>query len=197
MGGECHNLLALPSLIFFKPAKDKRKWESRAIRSGEMKIEIIETLNFPPETIFAVLTDIPHHVDWVVEPVELVSLSDGPARLGTKWEQNADRLGKKLVTLNTCNIYEKNKKFGWKSEKPFPAQVTLTLQPDQDLTKLTWTIESEETGIVQLAEPLLIKQTDQMIRKSLVQLKEYRLIIAYRNDEMEMPFLHNGTGIIV
>lgn len=89
-----------------------------------MKVEIVETLNFPPEIVFAVLTDIPHHVDWVEEPVELVSLSDGPAKVGTRWEQNADRLGKKLVTLNTCNAYEQNRKFGWKSEKPFRTQIT-------------------------------------------------------------------------
>src|SRR6266542_493054 len=74
------------------------------------------SFTFPPEIIFAVITDIAHRVDWVVEPVELVRLLDGPAKLGTKWERNADRLGKKLVILNTCNIYEKNRKFGWKSE---------------------------------------------------------------------------------
>jgi len=136
-----------------------------------MKVEIVETLNFPPEIVFAVLTDIPHHVDWVEEPIELVSLSDGPAKLGTKWEQNADWLGKKLVTLNTCNIYEKNRKFGWKSEKPFRTQITLLLEPGHDSTKLTWVVESEEAGIVQLAEPLLIKQTDEMIQKSLIRLK--------------------------
>ena len=59
------------------------------------------------------------------------------------------------------------------SEKPFPAQVTFLLEPDQDSTTLTWTIESDEVGIVQLVEPLLIKQTDEMIQKSLVRLKEY------------------------
>ncbi len=141
-----------------------------------MKVEIIETFNFPPEVIFAVLTDIPHHVDWVEYPTELISLSNGngPAKLGTKWEQNADRLGKKLITLNTCNVYEKNEKFGWKSEKPFPAQFRLLLEPDGgDITKLTWIVESEEAGIVQLAEPLLVKQTNEMIRKSLIRLKEY------------------------
>jgi hypothetical protein len=73
-----------------------------------MKVEIIETFHFQPEIIFAVLTDIPHHVDWVDEPLELVSLSDGPTKLGTQWEQSADRSGRKLVTLNTCNIFEKN-----------------------------------------------------------------------------------------
>ncbi|MBN1453495.1 MAG: hypothetical protein JW963_20940 [Anaerolineales bacterium] len=138
-----------------------------------MKVEIIETFNFPPEIIFAVLTDIPHHADWVDELIELVSLSDGPARLDTNWEQNADHLGKKLVTLNTCNIYEKNKKFGWISEKPFPSQVTFLLEPDQDSTNLTWIVESDEVGIVQLAEPLLIKQTNEMIRKSLIRLKSF------------------------
>jgi hypothetical protein len=100
-----------------------------------------------------------------MEPLELVSLSDGPAKLGTKWEQNADRAGKKLVTLNTCNIFEKNKKFGWVSKKPFLTQVTLTLEPVQDSTKLTWIVKSEETGIVQMAEPMLVKQTKAMMRK--------------------------------
>lgn len=38
-----------------------------------MKIEIIEAYKFPPEIIFAVPTDIPHHVDWVDEPVEMIS----------------------------------------------------------------------------------------------------------------------------
>ena len=132
-----------------------------------MKIEIMEIFKFRPEIIFAVLTDIPHHVDWMNEPLELVSLSDGPAKLGTKWEQIADRSGKRLVTLNTCNIFEKNKRFGWKSEKPFPSQVTFLLVPGQESTKLMWTVESREVGIVHLAEPLLVRQTEEMIRKSL------------------------------
>ena len=138
-----------------------------------MKVEMIETFNFPPEIIFAVLTDIPHHVDWMQEPLELISLSDGPAKLGTKWEQNADRSGKKLITLNTCNIYEMSRKFGWVSEKPFLTQITFLLESDDDSTRLTWTVESDETGIVQMAEPLLAKQTNEMIRKSLVRLKAY------------------------
>jgi len=138
-----------------------------------MKVEMIETFNFQPEIIFAVLTDIPHHVDWVDEPLDLVSLSDGPAKLGTKWEQNSNRLGKKLVTLNTCNIFDKNRRFGWSSKKPFSSQVTFLLEPDHDSTTLTWTVEFEETGIVQLAEPLLVRQTEEMIRKSLGRLKEY------------------------
>ncbi|MBE0670895.1 MAG: hypothetical protein IH588_09935 [Anaerolineales bacterium] len=138
-----------------------------------MKVEIIEAYKFPPEIIFVVLTDIPHHVDWMAEPFELVSLSDGPAKLGTMWEQNANRSGKKLVTLNTCNVYEKNKKFGWVSKKPFHSQVTFLLETDHDLTKLTWIAESEKAGIVQMAEPMLVKQTNEMIRKAMVRLRGY------------------------
>jgi len=138
-----------------------------------MKVVVTEMFNFPPEIIFAVISDIPHHVDWVEGSIELTSLSDGPAKLGTKWEQNANRLGKKLATLNTCNIYEKNKKFGWNSEKPFPAQVTFLLALEGEITKLTWIVESEEVGIVQMAEPLLVKQTNVMIQKSLVRLQAY------------------------
>jgi len=143
------------------------------LRNCQMKVEVIELYHFLPEIIFTVITDIPHHVDWVEEPFELVSLSDGPAKLGTKWEQNADRSGKKLVTLNTCNIYEKNRTFGWKSEKPFSSQVIFLLEGEGHETKLTWLVESKENGIVRLAEPLLIKQTDEMMRKSLVRLQAY------------------------
>jgi hypothetical protein len=138
-----------------------------------MKVTVTETFDFPPGIIFGVLTDIPHHVDWVDEPVELVSLSDGPAKIGTKWQQNTDRLGKKLFILNTCNLYEENKKFGWISEKPFPSQVTFLLESEGEKTKLTWMVGSEEAGIVQLAEPLLVKQTNEMIQKSLLRLKVY------------------------
>lgn len=138
-----------------------------------MKVEIIEKFKLPPERIFAAVTDIPHHVDWMEYPIELTSLNNGPARLGTTWEQNADRLGKKLVLLNTCNLYEKNRRFGWRTEKPFLAQVTFLLEPERDGTRLTWTFESEEAGIVQLAEPLLNRQTNEMIRKSLTHLRAY------------------------
>jgi hypothetical protein len=143
-----------------------------------MKVVVTQTLNFPPDVIFAVLTDIPHHVDWIEYPVDLISLSNGPAQLGTTWKQNATRQGKKLVLVNTCNIYEKNRMFGWKTEKPYLAQVTLLLQPDADDTKITWIVESEQAGIVQLAEPLLIKQTNDMIRKSLISLN---LFLQLRN----------------
>ena len=82
-------------------------------------------------------------------------------------------MGKKLVTLNTCNIYEKDKKFGWISEKPYPTQVSFLLKLDHNSTELTWIVESEETGIVQLAKPLLVRQTKESMRKSLVHLKDF------------------------
>ena len=138
-----------------------------------MKMAVVETLNFPPEIIFAAITDIPHHVDWVDGPFQLISLNDGPAKLGTSWEQNTNRLGKKLAILNTCNIYEANRKFGWKTEKPFPTQVTFLIEPYSDITKFTWTVQSEDAGIVQLVEPMLIKQTQEMIQKSLIRLNMY------------------------
>jgi hypothetical protein len=138
-----------------------------------MKVKVTEMFDFPANIIFAVLTDIPHHTDWLKEPVELVSLIGGPAKPGTKWEQNSNPFGKKLVTINTCNLYERNRKFGWITEKPFLAQVTFLLEPDEDRTKLTWMVESDEAGIVQLAGPLLNKQTNEMIQKSLIGLKTY------------------------
>ena len=138
-----------------------------------MKVQAIETFNFPPEIIFAVLTDVQHHKDWAEGPIELMSLTDNPAKLGTVWEHKSDRLGRRLVTSNECNVYEANRKFGWLTEKPLSSQITLSLQPEKDSTKLTWRVETEATGIAQLAEPLLIKETKDTIEKSFSGLKAY------------------------
>jgi len=51
--------------------------------------------------------------------------------------------------------------------------VTFLLEVEGTATKLTWVVESNEAGIVQLAEPLLSKQMNGMIRKSLARLKKY------------------------
>ncbi len=153
-----------------------------ATRICQMKVKIIETFNTPPDMIFTVIADIPHHVDWTDGPIQLVSLRDGPAKPGTSWEQNTDRLGKKLLTVNVCNVYEAKRKLGWKSDKPLPSQVTFLLEPDHDSTKLTWTVESEEVGIVQLAEPLLVRQTEEIIRKSLMHLKDLLVRSRPRDD---------------
>jgi hypothetical protein len=131
-----------------------------------MKIKIIETLNFPPEIIFAVLTDVQHHTDWVEGVIEHISLTDSPAKLGSIWEHMSDRLGRRLLTSNEYNVCETNRKFGWITGKPISSQITLSLEPDKDSTKLTWSVESEATGIAQLAEPLLMKETKDRIQKS-------------------------------
>ena len=140
-----------------------------------MKVEIIETFNFPPEIIFAVLTDIPHHVDWVEGVIEHISLTDSPAKLGSIWEHMSDLLGRRLLTSNECNVCETNRKFGWITGKPISSQITLSLEPDKDSTKLTWSVESEATGIAQLAEPLLVKETKDRIQKSFSGLNVYLL----------------------
>ena len=136
-----------------------------------MKVEIIETFNFPPKVIFAILIDVQRHTDWAEGPIELISLTNSPAKFGTRWEHMSDLLGRRLVTSNECNLYKKNQVFGWITEKPITSQITLSLQPEKDSTKLTWSVESEATGIAQLAEPLLVKETKDRIQKSFSGLK--------------------------
>ncbi|HLF72891.1 MAG TPA: hypothetical protein VI524_00975, partial [Anaerolineales bacterium] len=104
--------------------------------------------------------------DWVEGVIEHISLTDNPAKLGSIWEHLSDLLGRRLVTSNECNVCETNRKFGWITGKPISSQITLSLEPEKDSTKLTWTVESEATGIAQLAEPLLIKETKDRIQKS-------------------------------
>jgi hypothetical protein len=138
-----------------------------------MKVEIIETFHFPPETIFAVLTDIRHHPNWMNGTLELASLPDNPARLGSRWEHFSDLLGRRVLISNKCNLYQTNSKTGWITGKPLAFQTTFFLQPGSDSTGLRWKMEWESTVVAQMAEPLLVKGTREQIAKSLVGLKDY------------------------
>jgi uncharacterized protein YndB with AHSA1/START domain len=137
------------------------------------KAESTLTINRRPEQVFAALIDVPHHTDWAEGPPELVSLSDNPAKLGTIWEHKARILGRELTTPNQCNVYETNRQFGWKAEKPFAAQMTFRLEPMEGNTKLTGSSEGELSGFFQLAEPLVAKAMRDTIQKSLNGLKAY------------------------
>jgi hypothetical protein len=154
------------------------------IKRYHMKVEVNKTFSFPPEIIFAALTDVQHHTDWAEGLIELVSLTNSPAKFGTKWEHMSDLLGRRLVTFNECNVFKKNQIFGWVTEKPITSQITLSLRPEKDSTNLTWSVESEAIGIAQLAEPLLVKETKDRIQKSLSGLKTY----------LEVPALREVTG---
>ena len=138
-----------------------------------MKVEMIEAFNVPPEIFFSALTDVKHHANWIEGLVELINLTHDPARLGTSWEYVTELLGRRLVTLNECNLYQTNQTFGWITRKPIMTQVVLALQPVKIATNLAWSFESESTGIAQLTEPLLVKETAERIQKSFRRLRIY------------------------
>ncbi len=123
--------------------------------------------------MFAARTDIAHHTDWIEGAIELVTLIDGPAGLGTTWEHFAVLMGKAFVTANVCNAFEPNRRFGWQSGKPFVSQFTYELEPVGRATRLDWTVDAEETGIVQLAEPLVERQIRTMLERSLARLQAF------------------------
>jgi uncharacterized protein YndB with AHSA1/START domain len=138
-----------------------------------MKAESSITINRSPKQVFAALIDVPHHADWAEGSPELVSLSDNPAKLGTTWEHRAKILGRELTTPNQCNVYETNRQFGWKAEKPFAAQMTFLLEPVEGNTQLTWSGEGELIGFFALTEPLVARAMKDSIQKSLDGLKAY------------------------
>lgn len=38
--------------------------------------------------------------------IELISLTNTPARLGARWEPVSELLGSRVATTNECNVYE-------------------------------------------------------------------------------------------
>lgn len=79
--------------------------------------------------MFSARTGISNHTDWLEGAIELVTLVDGPPRLGTPWKHIAVTVEKTYVSSNVSNAFEPNRKFGGKSGKSFTAQVTFVLEP--------------------------------------------------------------------
>ena len=50
-----------------------------------LSLSLAETIAAPPDTVWAVLTDIPGWTRWVPNLVRLESLSDGPLGVRTRW----------------------------------------------------------------------------------------------------------------
>lgn len=79
-----------------------------------------------------------------------------------------------IAYIKQMHSVGKNCRFGWVTGKPLSFQTTFFLQPESDSTRLRCGMEWEATGVAQMAEPLLVKETREQIAKSLAGLKAYR-----------------------
>ena len=136
-----------------------------------MNLEATVAINCPLEQVFDTLIDVEHHTDWASGPGEITNVSENPAQMGTTFQQRANFLGRDLDINSTVNVFEPGQKFGFSIDKPFPAQVIFTVEPQAGGTKVTMNGELEPGGFFKVAGPLLSRSLKGTMEKDLQSLK--------------------------
>jgi len=130
------------------------------------------TIDRPPETVFAALSNVASHTDWARGPEEITDISDDPVQIGTTWQQVSKLLGRKIVTRMQVNAYEEHRKFGFGSEKPFPMQILFTLTPVPGGTELRMVASGDPANILgKVALPILTRSLERQMESDLYTLK--------------------------
>lgn len=136
-----------------------------------MNLEATVAINCPPEQVFDTLIDVEHHTDWASGPGEITNVSENPAQMGTTFGQRSNFLGRDLDINATVNVFEPGQKLGFAIDKPFPAQIIFTVEPQAGGTKVTMSSELEPGGFFKVAGPLLSRSLKGTMEKDLQSLK--------------------------
>lgn len=134
---------------------------------NQVSVEIKTT----PERVFAALTDIASHTDWARGPREIRNLSENPAQMGTTFQQVGKIVGKTLVGECRVDLYERNRRFGFSGDKPFPFQVAWEIEPSLSGTVLTMTGSFKPGGFFKIARAALNSSLESQMRSDLLTLK--------------------------
>lgn len=136
-----------------------------------VKADVSATIARPPQDVFAVLTDVPHHTDWAKGPDKIRDVSENPAILGTTWTQTSKLLGKEVETHLKVNVYEAGRKFGFEADKPIAFQMLWQLEPSGNDTTVNVTVEGVPEGLFAVATPLVRKALTDTVTSDLATLK--------------------------
>src|SRR5260370_32184788 len=100
-----------------------------------VKFENSTHISRPLAEVFKYMVDPTKLPEWN-SIVEEASTSETPIRVGTRIQQRARFLGRKIDGTFEVTEHELNKRYAFKTEKPFPFTLTNTFEPDGDGTNV-------------------------------------------------------------
>lgn len=136
-----------------------------------VKADVSATIARPPQDVFAVITDVPHHTDWAKGPDKIRDVSENPAILGTTWTQTSKFLGREIETHLKVNVYESGRRFGFEADKPIAFHMLWQLEASGSDTRVNIHIEGEPEGFFAVATPLVRKAFTDQVSSDLATLK--------------------------
>jgi len=137
------------------------------------KIERSIVIDRPIDEVFEFTHDLTKNLLWQATLVEVVLLTDGPMRAGSRWREVHRFLGKRIETVVELTEYEPNTRSAVKTVSgPVPLSGTYLLEPVDGATRFTVTGEVNPQGILNLAEPVLARMAGRELESSLGHLEE-------------------------
>ena len=136
-----------------------------------VKFEVSVQIDRPIEDVFKYMADPVKLPEWN-SIVEESRPSETPIKVGSKIQQRARFLGRKIESTVDVVEYVPNKRFATQADKPFPVRISNTFEPDAGGTKVVASFEGEPGGFFKLGEPILTRIAKKQFQAQLDTLKE-------------------------
>ena len=124
---------------------------------------------------FAYLEDVTNNTEWLRGMRSCTWVTDPPIRVGSRYEQVAEFLGKEIRTTFEITAHEPGRLVTIESQagSSFPLTVTREVEPlGEAHCRVVETVESDPSGFYRVAQPLLRLMVARNIRRDYGRLKE-------------------------
>jgi uncharacterized membrane protein len=122
-----------------------------------VKHELSIIIQRPVSEVFAFVSDLTNGPQWQTGLVESRNQTKGLLGVGTKFASVRKFLGRKIEGLVEITEYEPNSKFVIKSASGMaPFEETYLFEPTSNGTKLSTVFKLHTSGLMGLAEPMIV-----------------------------------------
>jgi len=129
----------------------------------------------PAAEVFAYLEDVTNNTEWLRGMRSCTWVTDPPIRVGSRYEQVAEFLGKEIRTTFEVTAHQPGRLVTIESQvgSSFPLTVTREVEPlGEGRCRVVETVESDPSGFYRVAQPLLRLMVARNIRRDYGRLRE-------------------------
>ena len=137
-------------------------------------VQISVDIDRPAPEVFAYLEEVTNNSEWLKGMRSCTWTTDPPVRVGSRYEQVAQFLGKEIRTSFEVTAHEPGRLVTIESREgsSFPLTVTRHVDPIADgRCRVVETVESDPGGFYRIAQPLLRAMVARNIRRDYRNLK--------------------------
>ena len=130
------------------------------------------TIARPPETVYALITDVEATPSWSSAISRSVRDGDGPLQIGDTFTEEATLLGRVIRTVKVVTALEENALYAEAArEGLLPHAVRMTLKPSGAGTTLTFQLSGDPGRGARIFGPLLGRVLKKQVRSDLQKMK--------------------------